>query len=223
MSASSPTQEDKKASFGAALDIVKLFTTLSTGALAFSIGLTAQATDNYPLPAKIAVLVAMVIFLGSIGAGIWAQGISPRLLLGGNADPNATGFRLPALLAVLAFALGVVVVSLVLLATVPFGAPGQRIVVTSPTAALARALTVVDVKTVAKVAATELLHGTDAVRPDRSAWHVQFELKPKGGADPQTVDVYVDPVRGCATVLQRMAASSTAPACLGLPPTTSFR
>jgi hypothetical protein len=199
--------EYRKNSFSASLDVVKLFTTLSTGALGFSIGLTAQTTNNYPGVFRIVIIVGWFIFFFAVVAGLWAQMSAVSLLKAGTEDPNDKTYRGFGAASVGAFLVGVALLGTVLLFTTPLGAPGERLAVASPPQAIARALLIVGSGPVSKIATTEYVKGVDPVRPEQASWHIAIEIESaqtaKAPKKPSTLDVYVDPVNGCTYVVQR--------------------
>lgn|GEM_PF-4454540 len=190
--------------FNASLDVVKLFATLSTGALAFSIGLTSQATNNYPGGFRIALIAGWFVFFIAIFAGVLAQMYAPQLINAGNPNPNDWAIRGSALVSMGAFLLGVALLGIVLVRTTPSGAAGEPLAVPSPTKAIATAMTRVPAASVGKVTAADYVKGVDAVRPDQAAWHVQFELtrSAQKTVGLKVLDVYVDAVGGCTYVVQ---------------------
>lgn len=205
-----PTPERKEKAFTAAIDIVKLFTTFSIGALGFAIGLTTQSSIFYPGWSKSVIFIDWLVLFAAVALGWWGQGLAPTMLRRGTADSNDGAVRGVGAVLVLLFGLGVVGLGVILFQVTRFGAAGEQLAVDSPTAAVRAALETASGLAVTKVATTEYLKGVDAANPEQGSWHVQFETEAKAstrsrtGKKPDTVthDVYVDPRTGCAFMVQ---------------------
>jgi hypothetical protein len=190
------------ASANAMADIVKLTTSLATGALAFSIGLTTSGSTVYTSGLQTGLICSWVLLSAAVAAGLWTLFYMPSLARGGSFSLNDLAVRLPAMVAQGAFGLGIGALAVVLIRSLSIGPtlPQQRL--RTPIQAVTAAVTAIAPRyRVSKVGAVELIKGTDVNKRLDDAWHVQLEAHlataPRASTlDKSILDVYLDPQSG---------------------------
>ena len=190
-----PAPTDKEKAFDNVIDVVKILTSLATGALVFSVGLVAPTWGPYPLAIKWLIVLSWVSFGGAVFVGLWALYSAPRLVDAGKADIAADEVSDPGGAQQLAFLLGIVFLAAALIAVMFTSSSTVSYETDNAAAAVHRAVGQLKPgELLQKVAMVELVKGTDPSNGTQTQWHVQLEVKArdmKPNDKPRIVDVYL--------------------------------
>jgi len=203
-----PNPPPDKDAIAAVVDLLKLETSLATGVLAFSIGLTTSTTVIYSADMKPWLIAGWVILAISIIFGVLGLFYGPALYTNPKLTIYSGEVRVATMANQVGFVFGSAFVGVVLVLSLNAGPSRNEGSVRTPLVAVRYATArVAKLGTIAKISTVELIKGTDASRIESAVWHVQFELKSKGAAqktktassktkpaptENRTVDVYVD-------------------------------
>jgi hypothetical protein len=194
--ANTPTPD--QAALSSVNDILKLLTTLATGALVFSVGLLAPASTTYPDWVKWVLAITWFLFFVAAASGVYAQSLVPLQIRTQHENINECELRGAAIVLEVCFFLGVLGLALTLIVTLFSTPTRQGLSIETPLAALqcARA-SIGRGQRVLTVDTVELIKGLDTNRIDQSSWHVRMQTKPKAPskqAIKQTIDIYLNPL-----------------------------
>ena len=167
----------KEKALNSVAELLKLITSLATGALVFSIGFEGVASVTFPIWLKVMLVFSWVFLLTSVVAGVWSQSLIPLQLDSDTPDIDSKDLRYPAIVMEIFFTLGIAFFSVTLAISVFVPSHFMTIKVKTAADALHYA-TLVKCENVSKVAAVELIKGEDVTDPSQAVWHVQLELKP---------------------------------------------
>lgn len=174
----------------AAIDFIKVSTSLAAGALVFGVGYFSNIAP-FSWHARIALAVAIVLFLLSAALGLAASSRIPVLIAMN--QPNVQDGLL-GLLGIghqLAFVLGLCFVAVVLQFLSASQPPAEDFAIANAREAVERARLTMPRSRVAKVDVIELVHGVDAGDEKLAVWHVRFLLDTPKKDGAKYVDVFL--------------------------------
>ena len=197
MSAAKAGRSPDAAALASAVDLLKLLTSLATGALVFSIGLVNRSGFvDTPLLKAVLVISWASLFVAVL-AGVWAQSLVPNQVRHGSPDISAPALRNSTMVQEAFFIFGILGVAIALITSIVSMPAPVEAKIASPIAAVRTAAATLGLGSGAmydKIDVVELLRGADPTRVEEQAWHVRFELR--RGKSTISRDVYVDPVTG---------------------------
>ena len=198
-----PVRPSEKA-LTSANEILKLVTSLATGALVFSIGLTTSATTVYADWIKVILVVTWTLLFLAVVAGIYSQSLIPLQMRDDKPNISANELRYSAIASELLFIFGILGIAVTLAVSLFTSATGRHAMVATAVDAVSAARKTIAGHRVAKVSALELIKGTDASDLADATWHVQFSIdngRPSRTAE-RFVDLYINVVDGTVRPIQ---------------------
>ncbi|MBV9748255.1 MAG: hypothetical protein JO157_05530, partial [Acetobacteraceae bacterium] len=159
-------------------DIIKLSTSLATGALVFSVGLLGGAAGYAPWTRRLLAVTWCLLFL-SIATGVISQAAIPVLMSEEKYDIEAPTYTWPGRAHQALFLAGLLLLA-VALVKILYAEPAEerlRVRTAAEAVQVARA-TLAPRDRVSKLDTVELIKGTDQSSGGQMTWHVQLELAP---------------------------------------------
>jgi hypothetical protein len=183
------------AALTSAVDLIKVLTSLATGALVFSIGLNSPTGFAYLPRIKDVLIASWILLFLAVASGVYAQGLAPNQIRNNRPNINSGELRAAVMAQEAFFVLGILGIATALVSAL-LGAPTKlQAAIETPMAAVRSATDDLSPHDqLDKVAIVELIKGLDASRPDEQTWHVQFAVS--DGSNSATRDVYLDAVTG---------------------------
>ena len=183
------------AALTSAVDLIKVLTSLATGALVFSIGLNSPTGFTYQPQIKNVLITAWILLFLAVACGVYAQGLVPNQVRNNRPNINSGELRTAVMAQEIFFVFGILGIAAALVSAL-LGAPTKTAVaIETATAAVENARDeLAPQDQVSKVDTVELIKGLDVSRPDQQTWHVQFDVK--NGTTNVTRDIYLDAVTG---------------------------